>query len=327
MKTLTKLGESALEKLALARWHKELPHLSLHQRERLGVPGVLDREGLRSLRGALWHSGTDLSPSQLARHQGLQGRLGIQWRKNFFNEGPYASTEGGGIYALSAPAQGSARYQPKKDLAYLHHELGEFAQTRATKKGPTPETELDSLMADQKAFPNLPSESLLKPLPDTSHGTHRGGAPILAEHLTSFRDPVSRELLGRMRSNPAQVGPDEIALQKKLRQYGATHAAPIPLGGKQHARVEDWLLNLPQEMLSDRNKLRRQADAPSKIDRRDLMGHLSALRPDAERPLFDPYAGQAAAREAAEKAKPVRRPPRRDVPVSTLKGQEEVDLF
>ena len=284
--------------MAKARWQKALPSLSPTARQALGIPSRLDPSTLAHVRGNLWDSGDFLSHDGMARRARLEDLASKELRRRHFNEGPKYQAGAAfarstdttpGAFVLTAPpvtnnhyhpARGPGElhpYHPARELGELHHELAEQALLRAHYPSAGPREAMNTY--GNKAVPPLdPAVAVKGVLPNTSIAHHRGAAPMLAENLAAHAFSGKRQAFEQLRSNPIWSDALEISLQKKLKQFGHTGAYPLPLGGRQHARLEDWAL--AQSRLGPGESSHKKA--PPLVPRDVLMAHLSAPRRDSE---------------------------------------------
>jgi hypothetical protein len=149
------------------------------------------------------------------------------------------------------------------DNATLHHELTEQAMSQGSSnllraKGHeemgdrlTPRLQ-SQLSPVQEVLEGSPAEEIgrgLQPVTNAApqhyepkpFASHLGPAAIMAESQQAYRDPAALRVQARMRSTT----PDEQAMAAKVKQYGGTPSAPLPLGGKAHRKLDEAAVNFP----------------------------------------------------------------------------------
>lgn len=261
-------------KEAATRWQKELGRLGARELGRLGLTAApASANAVRKARGALYRTGTDLTKEQLARHRQLNGLQANQLRKNFFTVAP---TAGYGSYPqspIAPPASQASKVMaaaagprmPQRaigtvDRGVLTHELGEYQMGRgyanAERLQPRPNlntAHLDNYAPDQmrhiigakRKDIQLPRAQSLPPTnlqyAAAVHGSHLGTAAPQSEMVNAFRDPAARRYARQLRQQVALF--DERRVFAKAKQFGATPASPLPLGGKAHYKLDQWARN------------------------------------------------------------------------------------
>lgn len=250
-----------------------------------GATGRAQRKLTRQVRGNLYYAGTDLAQKGLARHQALKGALTPQIvnRHGAFGAfgddlggSPAAATPGGVFMDNNAKDLFEKEHRlPRKSPqahntiahAAAEHELAESAMLRgaghaARQQGAltaarrlAPETAAE-LNAHRKELteggtPELAARAnLLQPKSQHTYeakpfASHFGPAALIAETHSTFRDPAAARYYETLRSRE----PGERFVRQKMKQFGHTHAYPLPLGGKQHFALEEAAAGMPLDLV------------------------------------------------------------------------------
>jgi len=314
-------------------------------------------QSVRVARRRLYQTGTDLTPEQLGRHRRLNELQAEQTKNLFFTqvETPmgYAGSAG---FRIAPPRKEvdpflgriggviGQKYDPRTrgsiERSVLQHELAESALSQGlvnNMRESAPAAPALKQFASVSAK-DLPTRGKLT-LPGVRRETqtdlrypaaqmagHMGPGAPLQDMLYTFRDPAARRYMRRMRTGPA-ASPEDKAVFEKMKQFGATPAAPIAPGGRQHRALERFAADqLPIGPQSSINRIASGQNVPAftartlpgmpgmkgylkqlgikkiqvgKFQRpegweRDLTGIMASTRPDASipanRPTYPPPA-------------------------------------
>jgi hypothetical protein len=274
-----------------------------------GATGRAQRKLTRQVRGNLYYAGTDLAQKGLARHQALKGALTPQIvnRHGAFVDdlggSPAAATPGGVFMDNNAKdlfekAHRLPRKSPQAHNTIAHaaaeHELAESAMLRgagyaARQQGEltaarslAPETaaELNAYRKEltEAGAPELAARTtLLQPKSQHSYeakpfASHFGPAALIAETHSTFRDPAAARYYETLRSRE----PGERFVRQKMKQFGHTHAYPLPLGGKQHFALEEAAAGMPLDLIHSEALNRRLNSIPNGIVPKGLAASVAA---------------------------------------------------
>jgi hypothetical protein len=265
------LPKAAEEKTAVPRWEAL---------ERAGLLGGEDLARLvnaahpaageaAAIRQGLQAAATDLSPAQLARHRVLRGLQAsniarLEGVKPQNIPGMGAATTAHSVHV--APHTGtSMRFASKFPTSKLEGVAGMAGNMMPTlppwltnflqhPEDPVLQHSILNHELGEKALFNASQAKNYTPRPIASHF---GAAPDVIERMSTFRDPAANAAMDRLR----QLHPEDAWLSKKMRQFGATPGAPMPVGGRAHRALEHQTMT--QAPLSGQTIGRRfQTEAP-----------------------------------------------------------------
>lgn len=207
------------EKLAAARWQRDVAGLS--------------PDDIRAQRASFYEQPDEFNTEQLARHRRLKSLQteAISKREGVSRTGqPYTAQTIDGRVNVTPDAAQSFRAQATGrisdafvthpvdqvvDNAIVHHELGERAHYNAARAN------------------EIGARSV---------ASHFGEVPNIAERLQTFRDPDANAIFNNIRAQD----PGDSFIQNKMKQFGHTPNAPMPLGGRAHrALAREVLHNAP----------------------------------------------------------------------------------
>jgi len=315
------MGQLYTVKTAAPRWQREYAQLSPEDVDRLGIRSApKSRFDIELARRKLFDFGTDLTPTQIERHRRLNRLMANQVRENHFVVGDGLrhgdSGYAAGAHGVVAPTvDGGKRFVDDQyrqiagrarvdhygttDRSLLNHELAEEAMGAGARNadpkrmrdftGSPADRPLPSHARLPRAAGTVPSRARYLPAP---FSTHFGSGANLAEVETLFRDPDAYRLFDTMKR--VNDDPEERAYYGKAKQYGATPSRPLPVGGKAHYKLDQWIKNGPisnpaggWHPIHDGATSRLQIGGmsapgakPSDL-RREFTAAFSAMRPDA----------------------------------------------
>lgn len=272
--------------------------------------GRTQRRLIRKARGNLYYAGTDLTQKELGRHQALNGALTPQIVNRHgafvaaFGETPAATSPGGLFMANDAKdtikkmhrlSQKSPQPQNTIARAMAEHELTESAMmggaghvarqqgelTAARRLAPETAAELNAYRKEL-AEAGAPEEmveraNLLQPKSRHAYeakpfSSHFGPAALIAETHRTFRDPSAARYYETLRAKE----PGDRFVRQKMKQFGHTHAYPLPLGGKQHFALEEAAAGMPLDLVHGDALNRRLHQIPNGIVPKGLVAEMGA---------------------------------------------------
>lgn len=257
------LSKLASEKLSAAAWERALREKRITPEDAArihpSIPKILSSAGdereyyQRGVRQALSEYAPELTGRSLTQHRELQRRRFpiVAKRENVSTD-----TLFGAPVAFSAP---EGTMVSKGMAAQLREGLGANV---------APASDPSSLMAtlQHELAERRHMEGMAHGIPLTPVASHAGTAPILAERLAT-RDPDTHKLFHQIRNLP-----EDAAVGKLLKRFGATGNYTPPLGGRAHRTLERAVANafpalkteIGQRMLSVGFPVRRySASAPA----------------------------------------------------------------
>lgn len=302
------LAHYGLSKFAKARWQREEPGLSPEQ--------------VRSRRESYYQPGPSLSEEQLFRQRHLRdkqleqmGRSGIVQRPEQSLLGPHF-TEGTPVVPLTTGPHLREAAAPRTN-AFDKEWWGKFMPEKAKALGQLPGAPLgtpamDPAIAYAAARHELGEKAQAmaatsKEVGSRALASHLGEVPNIAERLPLFQDPEAGRIFDALRAHDK----DDAFTQKMMRRFGHTPSAPMPLGGKTHARLADAVLKYKPTSVSGQHFRNPFYDIPADIQRHLMPKEMTELLPRV--PLYptalpeDARTGLRTLENYAQKAAPFAR--------------------
>jgi hypothetical protein len=240
-----------VDKTAASRMEKEIAKGNIRRSD--VVPGVSDSTGLfsgrarRAARDSL-QAAPAVSPEQLSRNRVLSDKLYRAQTKAMPNGIDFKDE----LYPGAGPATNIAG----KPTVHSPDTAGRFLRTLEKPAG-APRAIFSTLPVkdewrDQALVPAAPQDATLNHAvfrhelgEAQTHlsgsaapvASHFGVRPMLEENMASRGDPEAQATFARLR----KMHPDDVLVQKQIRQMGGLPGRPLPIGGKHEARLNEMI--------------------------------------------------------------------------------------